>query len=395
MDTANKAQVRAFLDLPFRMYVDVPQWVPPLEMDAKRMLDRKRHPFFQHSDAVFLLAIRTLGVPNSPHPQPLPGGEGRQAVGRLCILDNRNYNAANKSKTAHFFLFECEDDFEVSRALFEAAFAWVRRRGLEHVVGPKGLTALDGLGLLIKGFEHRPALGIPYNRDYYQKLIEDVGFASLGDIVSGYIAPDMLNSESWTKIDRMSELVQKRRGLRIGQFTSRNDLRRAVPQILELYNGALGESEGNVPFTPDEAKAMADQIIWFADPRLIKIVYKVADIPAADKPVGFLLAYPDIGEAIQKTRGRLWPFGWVTLLRALRKTDWVNVNGTGILEEHRGAGGTALLFNEMRRSILDGGFKHADIVQIGATNENMQREMRDLGIRFYKTHRMYERKLEG
>ncbi len=305
----------------------------------------------------------------------------------MCILDNRNYNAANKSKTAHFFLFECDDDLEVSRALFEVAFAWARKRGLNHVVGPKGLTALDGLGLLIKGFEHRPALGIPYNRDYYQRLIEDVGFTSQGDIVSGYIAPDMLNNEAWTKIDRISELVQKRRGLRIGRFTSRNDLRRAVPQILELYNGALGESEGNVPFTPDEAKAMADQIIWFADPRLIKIVYK------ENKPVGFLLAYPDIGAAIKKTKGRMWPFGWLTMLRALRKSVWVNVNGAGILEEYRGVGGTAVLFNEMRKSIIEGGFKHADIVQIGSTNDKMQREMRDLGIDFYKIHRMYEREL--
>ena len=388
VNTSDKAQVKQLLDLPFHIYRDVPQWVPPLEMDATRMLDRKRHPFFRHSDAAFLLAVRSTAVHDgTPSPQPSPSkGEGA-VVGRLCILDNRNYNAANKSKTAHFFLFECEDDLEASRALFDAAFAWARARGLDHVVGPKGLTALDGLGLLIEGFAHRPALGIAYNRDYYQKLIEDVGFTSQGDIVSGYIAPSLLTGEKWAQLERVSQIAQKRRGLTVGRFTSRADLRKAVPQILDLYNGALGETEGNVPFTPDEARAMADQIIWFSDPRLIKIVYK------SDKPVGFLLAYPDIGEAIQKTRGRLWPFGWLTLLRALRRSDWVNVNGAGILEEHRGVGGTALLFDEMRKSIIEGGFKHADIVQIGSTNDKMQREMRDLGIEFYKTHRMYERQL--
>jgi hypothetical protein len=161
-----------------------------------------------------------------------------------------------------------------------------------------------------------------------------------------------------------------------------------VPQLLQLYNGALGQSEGNVPFTPDEAKAMADQLIWFADPCLIKIVYK------GDAPVGFLLAYPDISAAVKKTQGRLFPFGWITLLRALRKSDWVNVNGAGILEEHRGAGGSAVLFSEMRKSVMAGGFAHVDLVQIGADNAKMQRELRDLGIHFYKTHRMYERKLD-
>ncbi len=176
----------------------------------------------------------------------------------------------------------------------------------------------------MKGFEHRPALGIPYNRDYYAKLIEDAGFIGKGDILSGYLSPETMNAEVWDRIDRLSELIQKRRGLRVSSFTSRGDMRKAVPQLLALYNGALGQSEGNVPFTPDEAKAMADQLIWFADPRLIKIVYK------GDEPVGFLLAYPDISAAVKKTQGRLFPFGWITLLRALRKSDWVNVNGAGL-----------------------------------------------------------------
>jgi len=380
IDTNNKQQVRAFLDLPFRIYRDVPQWVPPLEMDAKRMLDRKRHPFYKHSDAAFFLAVCPLS-------QPLPGGERGQTAGRLCILDNRNYNDFNKSQTAHFFLFECEDDVEASRALFDAAFAWARKRGLTRVEGPKGLTALDGLGLLVKGFEHRPALGIAYNRDYYPRLIEDAGFTSRGDIVSGYLNPNMLDAATWDKIDRVAELVMKRRGLRVSRFTTRGELRAAVPQLLALYNGALGRSEGNVPFTPDEARAMADQIIWFADPRLIKLVYK------GDKLIGFLLAYPDISAAIQKTKGKLLPFGWVTILRALKQTDWVNVNGAGLLEEHRGGGGTTVLFSEMRKSIAAGGFAHTDLVQIGADNDAMQREMRGLGIHFYKTHRMYDREL--
>jgi hypothetical protein len=383
VNTDDKAQVRQFLQLPFEIYKDVPQWVPPLANDAAGQLNRKKHPFFKHSDAAFLLAVR-----HSPSPQPSPKGRGGRTVGRLCILDNRNYNAWNKSRTAHFFLFECENNLETSRALFNAAFAWAKQRGLNHVEGPKGLTALDGLGLLVKGFSHRPALGIPYNRDYYAKLIEDAGFIGKGDILSGYVSPRTMNAEAWDRIERASELIQKRRGLRVSAFTTRGDMRKAVPELLQLYNGALGQSEGNVPFTPDEAKAMADQLIWFADPRLIKIVYK------GDAPVGFLLAYPDISEAVKQTGGKLFPFGWITLLRALRKSDWVNVNGAGILEAHRGAGGSAVLFSELRKSVVAGGFAHADLVQISADNAKMQRELRDLGIDFYKTHRMYERKLD-
>lgn len=370
VNTADRAQARQFLNLPFRIYRDVPQWVPPLTGDAARQLDRNRHPFFRHSDAAFFLAYRDS-----------------DACGRICVLDNRHYNRFNASRTAHFFLFECEDDVVTSRALFDAAHVWARRRGLDRIEGPKGMTALDGLGLLVEGFQHRPALGIPYNRDYYPKLVEDAGFIGIGDIVSGYLSPRTLNAAAFDRIDRVAERVKARRGLRVARFTSRRALRRAVPTLLDLYNGALGQSQGNLPFTPDEARTMADQIIWFADPRLIKLVYQ------GDKPVGFLLAYPDISEAIQRVRGRLWPLGWLTLWRALKSTEWVNVNGMGILQEHRGGGGTAVLFSEMRRSIVEGGFAHADLVQIGVENLPMQRELRDLGVSFYKIHRMYARSL--
>jgi hypothetical protein len=132
---------------------------------------------------------------------------------------------------------------------------------------------------------------------------------------------------------------------------------------------------------------MADQIVWFADPRLIKIVFK------DDEPVGFMFAYPDPSAAVQRTRGRLFPLGWMDLLRELKRTPWVNINGAGIVERYRGLGGTAILFSEMHKSIVEGRFKHADLVQIGADNAPMQRELRSLGIDFFKTHRLYRRAL--
>jgi hypothetical protein len=128
-------------------------------------------------------------------------------------------------------------------------------------------------------------------------------------------------------------------------------------------------------------------MLWFADPRLIKIIFK------DDQPVGFLFAYPDISAALQRCQGKLWPVGWLDCLLEMRRTKWVNINGAGIIEKYRGLGGTALLFSEMRQSIAEGRFEHADLVQIGADNDKMQRELRDLGIDFYKTHRMYQRTL--
>jgi len=368
VDTANHRQVRQFLELPFRLYQGCPQWVPPLAPEARRYLDRRRHPFYQHSDAAFFLVVNGAGRP----------------IGRIGALDNANYNTFNQERTAFFYLFECADHREAAQALFDAAFQWARARGLNKMIGPKGFTALDGMGLLVKGFEHRPAFGIPYNPPYYPALVEAAGFEGASDVVSGYLDAHVQFPE---RIHQVARLVEERRGLRVARFRTRRDLRALVPRLQVLYNAALEGTTGNVPLTDDEARSLADQLLWFANPRLIKIVMK------GNEPVGFLFAYPDVSAAVQRCQGRFFPCGWIDLLLELRRTKWVNINGAGMVEGYRGVGGTALLFSEIYKSIAEGGFEYADLVQIGVDNDNMQRELRKLGIDFYKMHRLYQRAL--
>ena len=365
IDTTNARDVRRLIALPFTIYRGSSTWVPPMERDVRRMLNRRRHPFYAHSDAAFLLAEQD----GSP-------------VGRLAVLDNRHYNEFNRESTAFFYLFECINDLPTAGALFEQAFEWAHSRGLTQVFGPKGFTALDGMGMLVRGFEHRPALGIPYNLDYYPGLLEALGFEPAGDSLSGYLSRDTRLPD---RLFEGAEVVRRRRGLRLARIESRSDLRAWVPRLRDLYNQSLGGTSGNVPLTEDEARTMGGQLLWFADPRLIKIVLK------DDEPVGFLFAYPDISAALQRCRGRLFPVGWLDALLELRRTRWININGAGMTEKYRGLGGTAILFSEMARSVRQGRYQHADVVQIGAENDRMLRELRQIGIDFYKTHRMYRR----
>ena len=211
IDPSDKRQARLFLDLPFKIYRDIPQWVPPLETDARRMLNRRSHPFYAHSAAAFFLAAT---------------GEGAEGVvGRLAVLDNRHFNEYNHEQTAFFYLFECQNNPEAGAGLFAAGEAWIRGRGLNRIYGPKGFTALDGMGLLVKGFERRPALGIPYNPAYYAELIVAAGFAPVGDTLSGYMHRSIQFPE---KIDQVSQAVQEKRGLRIARYSKRGDLRSLV-----------------------------------------------------------------------------------------------------------------------------------------------------------------------
>ena len=362
LDLNNKRYVDDFLRLPFSIYRDIPQWVPPLQMDERLRLNPKRFPFYKHSHVSFFLA----------HEQKNP-------IGRLAVLDNSHYNEFNKT-------FECENNLEAATALFNAGFDWARSRGLTHITGPKGFTPLDGFGLLVKGFEHRPAFGLPYNPAYYVDLIEAQGFVKEGESVSGYLRTD---TQFPSRIHQLAERIAERRGLHILRCNTRKDLRNLVAYLKELYNNSLDDTEGTVPLTDEEVESMANQLVWLADPKLIKLVMR------DDKAVGFLLAYPDVSAALQKTRGRLFPFGWLTLLLELRRTDWININGAGLLPEYRGSGGTAILYSEMFKSVNENPrFKHAEVVQIGVENENMQREMENFGINFYKMHRTYKKELK-
>ena len=375
IDLTNKNHIQDFLALPFSVYRDTPQWVPPLQMDERLRLDSKRNPFYKHSGAAFFIAYKRSS----------PVDEGIHPIGRIAVLDNRHYNDFNKEATAFFYLFECENNIDAAHALFNSAFDWARARGLTRIVGPRGFTPLDGFGLLVKGFEYRPAFGMPYNPAYYVDLIEAQGFQPHGEAVSGYLDPDIQFPE---RIHQLAERLAQRRGLRIARSNNRAELRALIPHIKELYNASLEGTTGNTPLTDEEVGALANQILWLADPRLIKLVMK------NDKAVGFMFAYPDVSAALQKTKGKLFPFGWLTLLRELKRTDWLNINGAGLLPEYRGSGGMAILYSEMFKSVVESGqFRHAEVVQIGVENEAMQREMENFGITFYKTHRTYARDL--
>jgi hypothetical protein len=240
------------------------------------------------------------------------------------------------------------------------------------------------MGLLVRGFEHRPALGIPYNLPYYRTLLDGCGFSALPETLSGFLDASIRFPE---KIFQVSKAVQEKKGLTIARYRTRRDLSALVPKLQGLYNAAIEGTPGNTPLTDDEALTMADQILWFADPKLIKIVMKDSE------PVGFLFAYPDISTAIQSCKGRLFPFGWAQILIELRRTKTININGAGMIEKYRGMGGTAILFAEMYQSVAESHYRYADIVQIGADNDRMLNEMRNFGIVFHKAHGMFEKKI--
>lgn len=367
LHTDNPQDVRQFIALPFVLYRNCAQWVPPLVSDVQSALNRRKHPFFRHSDADFFVAV-----------------DHGATLGRIAVFENRNYNRHQHSQTAHFYYFDSVDDVDVTQALFEAAFDWARSRGLSEIHGPKGPGAGDGLGLLVDGFEHRPAMGIPYNFSYYASHLVQTGFEKRYDLMSGHLRGSY---DLPQRFYELAEKVKARRGFWVKSFGSKREGREWIPRIGKVLNASFVDTQDYYPATDEEIAVAAEQLLTIADPRMIKLVM------LEDEVVGFVFAFPDLSAAIQRAHGRLWPFGWYYLLLEFKRTKWVNANGLGLVPRHRGMGANVLLYTELAKTLRDYHFEHADIVQVGEDNMKSLAEMQAIGVQWYKRHRVYQRRL--
>ncbi len=354
------------MQFPNELYRSCPQWVPLPPSEGLAQLNRNG-AYFLHSDADFFVAE-----------------EGDRLLGRICIMENRRYNEYHQARHAFFYLFDTIEDLEVAQGLFETVIEWSRKRGLNKLVGPKGFVPFDGIGMLYQGFEHRPAMGIPYNYAYYNRFMEQLGFEKEIDFTSFYVNGHTF--EIPERVIRVAERVKKRRRLRVKTFSSRAEVRRWVPALMETYNQVFVDNWEYVPVTQAEAKELARRMIPIVQPEHIKLI-----LNDQDEIAGFLFTFLDISTALQRTGGKLFPFGWLRLLVERERTPWVNVNGMGILEQYRGLGGNAILYAELGKNLLGGRFEHADLVQMADTVKHMLADMPTLGAKPYKVHRVYRR----
>jgi len=370
VDTNNRSQVKRFVELPYKLYKTCPQWVPPLYLDAYMYLNRKNHPFHEHSNVDFFIAVR----------------DGRD-VGRIAAIENKPFNKYHNTKKADFYLFECEDDLEAATALFNTVIDWAKVRGLDTVMGPKGMGPLDGYGILVFGHEHRNTMTmLNYNFPYYQRLVEAQGFEKEVDFVSCFIPADKFQIPE--RVERITQRVMERGGLQVKKFKNKKELVSWSQRIGEAYNNAFVHNWEYYPLTRREVEFVVSNIMTVADHRLIKIIVHGEDV------VGFLFAFHDVSSALQRAKGRLFPFGLIDILLELKRTDMVSVNGMGILPEFQGHGGNAILYSEMGHTLLGfRQFKHVEMTQVAETTEQMRADLKNLNGVEYKNHRVYRKKI--
>jgi GNAT superfamily N-acetyltransferase len=368
IDTENKSQVKRFVEFYYDLYKECPQWVPPLFMDAYLPLNRNKHPFFEYSEADFFLAIR----------------DGKD-VGRICAAENKLFNEYHKTKKAQFYFFDSIDDLEVARALFETVYQWARERGLNTILGPKGLSPFDGYGIQIEGTAHRQMMTMmTYNYPYYQRLVEALGFEKEVDFVSCYLPAEAFKIPE--RVERIAQWAMKRGNLWVKHFKSKKELVSWAQRIGKTYNRTFVKNWEYYPFSQGDIDYAVQNVFMVADHRLIKLIMHGDDI------VGFLFAFPDVSAAIQRAKGRLFPFGIVDILLEMKRTKTVSGNGMGVLPEFQGTGGNALLYYEMGRTMLEfKQFEFVEMTQVAETTRQMRADLKNLNGVEYKNHRVYRK----
>ena len=371
IDTENKSQVKRFVEFYYDLYQGCPQWVPPLFMDAYIPLNRKKHPFFEHSDADFFLAVR----------------DGK-LVGRICAGENKLFNEYHHTRKAQFYFFDTINDLEVAKALFEAAFDWARQRRLDTMIGPKGLSPFDGYGILVEGFEHRQMMTMMnYNYDYYPKLVEALGFEKEVDFVSCYLPAEAFKIPP--RVERIAQWAMQRGNLWVKNFKSKKELVSWAQRIGRTYNKTFIKNWEYYPFTQGDVDYAVQNVFMVADHRLIKLIMHGEDI------VGFLFAFPDASAALQRAKGRLFPFGIIDLVIEMKRTKTVSGNGMGVLPEFQGTGGNALLYYELGKTVLeDFNFKFVEMTQVAETTKQMRADLKNLNGVEYKNHRVFRKAIQ-
>jgi len=360
-----KTDQNQFIRLPWSIYRDDPNWVPPLIIDQKEMFDKRRFPFFGHSEADFFLAWR----------------DGRP-VGRIAAIRNNNHLKIYRDDVGFFGFFECINDPDVANALFNAAANWLHERGLKWMRGPESYSQNEEAGLLVDGFGSPPVLMMTYNPAYYSGLLETAGFNKIMDLYAYAIShADRVPALLAEKVT----LIKKRAGFTVRPLNMRQ-IDREVEAIKTIYNAAWSENWGAVPLTDREMDHLVKNLVQIVIPDMAL----VAEIDA--KPVGISITVPDINEALIKINGRLLPFGLLKLLWYRRRITGVRTLIMGVLKEYRKIGIDSVMYYETFKNGLAHGFTHGEMSWILENNHLMRYALENLeGCQIYKTYRLYQK----
>lgn len=332
-EVTTRKQRRQFLNFPFDLYKGNPYWVPELLLSDIKAL--WKNPALEFCKTKYFIAKQNGKV-----------------MGRIAtIINPKEYEKTGKS-LARFGWLDFVNDPGISAALFKAAEDWAKANGAEAIHGPLGFTDLDREGMLIEGFEELGTIATYYNYPYYKEHLERLGYVKSTDWVEFEIeVPNNVDP----RVSEFSKKIAERYKLRELGATRKSQFKPYIPQVFELLNQAYAHLYGTVPLTEKQVKFYADQYLGFVKPNFISIV-----LNEHNELVGFGITMPSMSKAFQKAEGRLFPFGFIHLLKALKKNDRADFYLIAVRKDYQGKGVQTLMFDKIWRSFIQFGIKKVE-----------------------------------
>jgi hypothetical protein len=321
-EVTTKRDLRRFVDFPYALYKNHPCWVPPVRMDEFNILRRDKNPAFEHCEAAYWLAVK----------------DGRVA-GRIAGLINRLYIEKTGNRYARFGWIDFIDDREVSAALVGAVEKWAAQKGMTGVHGPLGFTDLDCEGMLVEGFDKLGTLATIYNHAYYPVHMEALGFKKDVDWVEYEVAVPQKPDET---VARVADIARKRNKLHLLEAKHKKDILPYAHELFELIDAAYAKLYGVVPLSPRQVDAYIKQYFGFIKPEFVPII-----LDEEGRMAAFGITMPSLSRALQKCRGRLFPFGIIHLLKALNKNELADLYLVAVRPDLQGKGVNAILIHQM------------------------------------------------
>lgn len=341
-EVKTKRDKRKFVDFPTKLYKGCKEYVHPLRMDELNLFSEK-NVSYEDCDTIYFLAYKDGKI-----------------VGRIAGIEQKIYNAKVNEKRIRFTRFDCINDEEVAKALFNAVENWARSKGMDIVHGPLGFNDLDREGMLIEGFDELATFEEQYNYSYYPELMEKCGYVKEVDWVEFKIFPTYGEREK--RVEKIADKVLKRYNLKIAtDKNKRRFIERYKKGIFEVIDEAYGDLHGVVPYTDKLRDQIINQFKMF-----ISLKYIVTIVNEKDEVVAFGFGIPSLSKAVQKSKGRLTPFGIIRLLHAVKHPKILDFALIGIRKNYLNKGLPAIVLNYIMKKLPEFGIEHCE------TNLNLE-----------------------
>lgn len=334
IEVQTKKQLSEFIKFPDKLYRGNKFRVPPLHTYEKSALSPVKNPAFDFCEAKYWLAY-----------------ENNQIVGRIAGIINRKANEIWNKKTVRFGWIDFVDNIDVSSALINTVENWGRSKGMTIMQGPLGFTDMDLEGMLVEGFEEIATQAVIYNYPYYPVHLEKNGYSKDVDWIQYEIkVPDKIPD----KVKRISELVKQKYNLKILNFKKAKDILPYANKMFDTYNEALKDLYGFVPLTEKQIKYYINQYFSMVNPKYISFI-----VDNNDEVVGFGLCFLSLSKAFMKAKGKLFPFGFIHILKAMRKNDTADLLIQAVKDEYKNKGVPAIFYAHTMQTFIDNGVKTA------------------------------------